>query len=453
MHRLLKLAKKYAGDRDSLVEAIRADFFSNKAVRRKDPVERLKQQWTLAYNAVLGMRSYGLLNRGNHQLTQLGERLLEIDDDGLRSQEFARYILRELHGLDVLDAVRAIQDRLETPTKETLAGELATRGFALPRGSTYHLTLLAWLREAGILQKGYDIDEGALEDAADVSLGTRGEWAALTRQQQAFLRTLRRLADFTGTEALRATTVLEHAEVEHGKIFPDAQLRAQVYRPLEAAGWVSLALASKGRGGKSGTIAPTPKLLKLDLETLPTEEGWGIPADLRPKLNTPLTTIEADLVSLDTYVKGVALELLALRLARDATLIPLRFRLRARETGGGEVDLIAEAVHLHFSRWLFQCKNTKVVNLHDVAKEIGMAVLLRAHVIVLVTTGRFAEPAVTYSREITATQALQVVLIDKSLLARYRSGGARALMDVLHEQAQATLRLKRLQLARDEWQY
>ena len=41
------------------------------------------------------------------------------------------------------------------------------------------------------------------------------------------------------------------------------------------------------------------------------------------------------------------------------------------KTGGAEVDLIAEAVQLHFSRWLFQCKNSKEVNLAALAKEVG----------------------------------------------------------------------------------
>lgn len=451
LRRVLELAEEHDGDRFRLVEAIRVEFFATKAERRLDPDERMEQQQTLAYNATLGMRSYGLIDRKTNRLTDLGKELLAIPDDAELARAFARHILRDLHGLEVLEAIRAIQDRFETPTKETIVAELATRGFKLPRATTYHLTLIAWLRQAGVVGTGYDIDDDVVEAIAGASLATRDEWASLTRQQRALLQTLRRLADFSGTEPQPAKVVLDHAETEHGRIFPDAQLRRDVYRPLEERGWVTLTLASKGRGGKSGTIAPTTKLLEIDLETLPSEGDLGIPADLRPKLNTPLATIEADLKSSNTHVKGIALELLALRVARDATLVPLRFRLRAaKTTGGGEVDLIAEGVHLHFSRWLFQCKNTAVVRLHDLAKEIGMAVLLRAHVVVLVTTGRFAQSVITYANEIADTQHLQVVLIDKDTLARYRRGGPAALMDFLHGRAEATMRLKRGQVTRVE---
>lgn len=162
----------------------------------------------------------------------------------------------------------------------------------------------------------------------------------------------------------------------------------------------------------------------------------------------PLERIVADLSDNNTHTKGIALELLALRLSVDSGLTPLRFRLRAAETGGAEVDLVAEAAHLHFSRWLFQCKNTKTVSLADLAKEVGMAVMLRAHVIVLVTTGGFASSVQTYARELMDTQHLQVVLIDRTTIRAYQRRGTSALMGYLHETAQATMRLKRAQIER-----
>ena len=67
------------------------------------------------------------------------------------------------------------------------------------------------------------------------------------------------------------------------------------------------------------------------------------------------------------------------------------------------MDLVAEAVQLHFSRWLFQCKNTATVHLADLAKEVGLAVMLRAHVIVLVTTGRFSASVVDHANELAET--------------------------------------------------
>jgi hypothetical protein len=77
-----------------------------------------------------------------------------------------------------------------------------------------------------------------------------------------------------------------------------------------------------------------------------------------------------------------------------------------------------------------------------------MAVLLRAHVIVIVTTGRFAGSVQTYAKEMMDTQHFQVILIDKEVLAKYRSGGLRALMDYLHHEAETVMRLKRGQIER-----
>lgn len=145
-------------------------------------------------------------------------------------------------------------------------------------------------------------------------------------------------------------------------------------------------------------------------------EGVGIPPDLRPHLNTPLSEIYENLTSDDKNVRGIALELLALRISIDLALMPLRFRERSNRTGGAEVDLLVDAVHLHYSRWLFQCKNTPTVDLADLAKEVGMARLLKGHVVVMVTTGRFARSVQDYADEMMRTDSLQIVLIDGKLL-------------------------------------
>ena len=49
-----------------------------------------------------------------------------------------------------------------------------------------------------------------------------------------------------------------------------------------------------------------------------------------------------------------------------------------------------------------------------------MAVMLRARVIVLVTTGRFAASVPTYATELMLANPLQVVLIDHTVLDSYR---------------------------------
>jgi hypothetical protein len=110
--------------------------------------------------------------------------------------------------------------------------------------------------------------------------------------------------------------------------------------------------------------------------------------------------------------------------------------------------LIAEGAHLLFSRWLFQCKATKgSVQLHDLAKEIGLAMLLHAHVVVMVTRGTFSTSLREHADKASENTALQVVLIDGKMLTRYKNSGASALLTFLHQTASDTLRLKRPQVA------
>jgi hypothetical protein len=201
-----------------------------------------------------------------------------------------------------------------------------------------------------------------------------------------------------------------------------------------------------GRGGKGGEIAATDKLLEVDFELLLGFRPGDLPADLRAAMTTPLQTIYQDLRSGDTYVKGLALELLTVNLASDLGLSPLRLRIRGVRTGGAEVDLVAEGAHLHFSRWLFQCKNTGLVGVDVLAKEVGMATLLQAQVIVIATTGAFSGTVVSYAERLSETTPFQVVLVDRHLLDAYKEGGALAVRDHFHQEAVTAMRLKRPQV-------
>lgn len=176
-------------------------------------------------------------------------------------------------------------------------------------------------------------------------------------------------------------------------------------------------------------------------------EAGGIPAEVREKLNTPLEEIIHDLQSTDTNVKGPALEILSVRLAYELNLTPLRFWQRSRETQGAEVDLIVEGTHLHFSRWLFQYKNTKTVHLSALAKGIGIAALTKAHVIVLVATGRFTSTVTQHADGLAETTPLQVVLLNGDVLKRYYKDGPNFLIQYFRTNAESVMRLKRRQLA------
>ena len=263
----LALADANAGNRAAIVEALRRRFFADSAAARSDPAERLVQQQKRANNVLIGMKGYGLFNLVENVLTPVGEELRGIGDDRARAKAFAEHILKKCEGLEVLDAVRAIQTRHERPTKERLAAELRSRGYRLPTATTHHTKVLQWLRA----KRASSTSTATLTSMSWAnSLESRSgpwEWRSCTPQQQAFLRTLAPLIDVHGMDYIPVKSVIEIAEFRFGKIFKDDQLRAQVYRPLEERGWMTMSATSGGRGGKRET-SPRPPSWPILTSTL-----------------------------------------------------------------------------------------------------------------------------------------------------------------------------------------
>lgn len=440
----LAIVAANAGSRDAIVEAIRQRWFAGAAISRAVPAERLKQQRTRSGNVLNGMQNYGLVNEA-YGLTDLGTELAAGTDVVRRTERFVGYLLKHGQGLELLDAVRDLQQRGVQINKKELVAELRRRGYWLTTNSGDPGKLRQWLGTAGVVDRKWVIDEARIAAITGTSLAIIGEWQSLTRVQRAFLGTIRRLGETRGRQPIPSPELLDFVSEEHGPIFDESQVR-KVYSVLSAAGWIDHSVKGGGRGGKGGTIAATDKLLDVDFELLLGFRPGDLPADLRALMTTPLETIYENLQSDDTYVKGIALELLTVNLASDLGLTPLRLRVRGVRTGGAEVDLVAEASHLHFSRWLFQCKNTRLVDVGVLAKEVGMATLLQAHVIVIATTGTVSKTVTTYAQRVSETTPFQVVLAERSLLDAYRSGGAPALRQRFHQDAQNAMRLKRPQV-------
>jgi len=97
-----------------------------------------------------------------------------------------------------------------------------------------------------------------------------------------------------------------------------------------------------------------------------------------------------------------------------------------------------------FSRWLVQCKNTprKNLELEHIAKEAGLAVVMQAHVIMLVTTGKIGKSVQAFADGLAQTSSLQAVLIDGNMLNAYRSAKGAGLIDALNSNARRLLSLK-----------
>jgi hypothetical protein len=440
----LNLVQAASGDRDKIVEAIRLRWFTKAAQARSDPAERLQQQRTRAGNVLNGMQNYGLVSRTYH-LTDIGMELHSEPQSAKRSEQFASFILKHRRGLELVDLVRGLQQRGVTVTNDEVRGELRRRGYKVTVNDSNPGKLRQWLAAAGVLGEGWEIDEARIAQVTGTSLAAIGEWQTLSRVQRAFLATIRRLSETRGKSPVPSPELLDFVREEHGPIYDEGQVR-KVYAALDEAGWIKHTVKQGGRGGKGGEIAATDKLIGTDFELLVGFQPGGLPADLRAAMTMPLESVYLNLKADNTHVKGIALEVLSAKLASDLGLTPLRLRIRGVRTGGAEVDLVAEAAHLQFSRWLFQCKNTKSVDVSVLAKEVGMATLLQAQVIVIATTGTFTRTAISYARRVSETTPFQVVLVNEGVLEAYRSGGAPALRQCLRENTQETAKLKRPQV-------
>ncbi|GAA4784953.1 restriction endonuclease [Microbacterium gilvum] len=439
-------------DRASLIESIRARWFDEAASSlASEPSNRIAMQKKLAGNVISGMRQAGLVTTSTSAPTRsaLGDEVARIDEEEGREsalKAFAAHLLRERYGIELLEAARFVRRRDGVVSKRTVVEQLRSFGFDIANNNVNYSRLRDWLAAAGVVDSSWNIDETRFEELAGVSAEGIAGWSALSQLQRQVLTTLRVRAESDQTPiAARDLVALFRLR---GLTFDEGQLRRDVYDPLANAGWIVLEGTGGGRARLVARIVPTEKTLALDVEKIENLQFGPLPADLREQLATPLANIFRDLPSSDTHTKGIALELLALRLVAECGLFPVELRARGIATGGAEVDLVAEGAHLHFSRWLFQCKNTgSPVRLEVLAKEVGMATLLRAQVVVIVSTGGFARSVLDYARQAAANTAIQIVLLDQSTLTAYQNGGSSALRQELHGQALQALTLKQPQRA------
>ena len=346
---------------------------------------------------------------------------------------FCAHLLKEKNGKLLIEALSAMRKRKVRITKPTLKDELKSLGVSgLSNNTTDHSTLKNWLIYAGLVSADGDPNDAEIKAILGISSTEIDEFKSLSLGQQVFLQLLRRIHE-TASGPFQVKDLFRECMEAHPHLFNDAQFAKQVRQPLEKGGWLeATGLATGAHGGRSGNIQGTKKLLDIPIEEVIPDFQQVIPPELRSKLQTPLDELSVDLFGTDTHRAGLALELLALRMIIDLGLDPRHFRLRSAQTAYAEVDLIAEGAHLLFSRWTFQCKrygrdtDTKL-GLGDVAKEVGIAVFSKAHVIVMVTTTDFSRDAIAYADEVTRATHLQFVFVNGRVVDDYLKEGKDAL--------------------------
>ncbi|MDC7812366.1 restriction endonuclease [Sphingomonas koreensis] len=452
---VLKLVKEASG-REAQVEAIRAHYFFDAAAKQPDAKGRQTQQRQLASNVLIGMDSFKVYDEESENLTLLGEELLAASSEAEANRLFAKHILLELHGIEILRIVRSMASSGRTINKTSLVEELNRHGFVTKAGtpistsSKNHLIYLSWLRKAGVLApSGYAINEDVISSLVGMSIDNANKAIELTSRQKVFAAALRRDFDVNGPRDAFVKDLRAICQATHPSVFKRTDdLRRAVINPLVNDGWLTHSETAggrslgRGRGGGSGTVRATEQLASVDPTYLGLANLGGIPGEVRRHLQRPIGQIMDELKSVDTGVKGLALETLAVRILYELGLTPVAFRERGTQNDGAEVDLIAEGADTHFHRWMVQCKNMPKVHVSALAKEIGMAVMYRAQVILIITTGVFTSTVHLHARQLAETSGHQAILIDKDGLALYLAEGVAGLFRQFEQRARDILEWK-----------
>lgn len=424
-------------DFDAVVKAWSAAFFKGAVNKRSST------------NIPATLTSLGLFDRKAMTLTAAGYDIAGAATPQEGAERLIFHIVTTRNGMAVIEAARSLNMRNETFSKDSLKRQLQLQGVAnLSRATTDHTTLANWMAEAGLLDKSANFlpIDVALKRVLGISSAERAEFASLPLEQQIFLYVLRRVAEPEPTHTVPSQLVTDECLRDHPHHFDDDQISKKVLLPLAGAGWISLAKRSGGRGAKSGLVTATRKLLDVPFSAVMPDFDAIVPADLRDKIDLPREEIRRLLSSSKTYDRGLGLELLALRMLIDLGLQPRSFRLRSRDTAFAEVDLTAEGSQLLFSRWNIQCKCVKTrVSLGDVAKEVGLAIYSKSHVVAVVTTSDFSKEAANYAREITADSHLQFLLVNGKVVDDYLKRGPRTLHEFVLRNAAQVMTAKRKQ--------
>lgn len=439
--RPLQIVAEANGDRNAAVKRFSDEFFGGTANKRS------------SVNVPATLVNTGLVDSSTFKLTDFGQEVLDAPTSLDASRIFIKRLILERNGIQLIEAIKTLYKRREIGSRKALLKrELENLGVeGLSNATTDHTTFENWMIEAGVVvQDGQyrRLDEAVLLDLIGADSDDVSMLLAMDPGHRLFLTILRRQAEIVGhDEYIPLKPVYNECLRTARAWFDEDQLRKTVVDPLQEAGWIQ---ASVARSGKGGNAKASERLLRVPLDKILPHMFGAIPSDLRRHLTMPLPEVLKLLYDEGSkYNRGLGLELLALRMLLALALEPRGFRQRARDTCFAEVDLLAEGRNLLFSRWVVQCKNLgrgSKVQLSDVAKEVGIAIHQKAHVVVVVTTTDFTSEARKYADEITRETHLQFVLMPGHVVNSYLSGGETRLLEFVMENAAHVMTMKRGQL-------
>lgn len=370
----------------------------------------------MARNTMIALKNHGILD-SDCSPTPLGIELLNASDDDEAVAILVKNILHNHNGINLVETLREMKQASHKFTLGSITKELKIRGFEASDNSSDLSGVLNWLREARVLSD-YEVNEPRYAELVGATPQIIDALKQLTEGQISFLRAMVALgvSDWTPHNV-----IARHAEsLFSGQVaFNWKDLDRAILRPLGTAGLIEVRKAAKAtegaRGGKAAEVKPTEKFEKEIAEPIlePMYKAAGF-RDIRRIRSIPLSQLVADIKQRDDdNLRGESLEMLAIRVCQMLALDFMGWRETDEElVGGGEVDGFMHAARLIYSRWQIQCKASDKISYETLAKEVGVAEITLANVILIVGTGVVTEGAEKFRQRIINKSPLNIVIID-----------------------------------------
>lgn len=441
---LLELCVANEPDRHALQGEIRGRYFEGHG---RDPATRDDNSTKMAMNCLLSLNAYGLITLANkgkeYAVTKLAKDLIAMKDDidGVH-RHFAVHILTDREGLLLARLIENIRARDEQVTLEYLGEEMNDLGIDIPPNSTYISTMRSWLAQAGVFRNtGYEVNWDAIYDLLKVDADTIDDLYSLTPEQKYFLRSM---VNLSVTEFMPSNKVAKHTRSVYKIRLTTKNLVLDILEPLQMVGLVETQKTTTGRGAKPHLVRLSEKAQNEILH--PLIENLAQVMELTTgELNRPFAEVVAELDHPEIHIRGKALELLAVWIIRLLGLRFSKWRLRSfRETGGGEVDVLAASDRIVYNRWQIQCKNVSHdVTIDVVAKEVGLTFLTRADVVMLVSTAHFTREAVNFANQVNNNSRYYVILLERDDVQTIVDDRTK-IVDILDRKARRTFAVREL---------
>ena len=437
MEDLLTLLENSKSSSQELKQLIAKSFFRDRA----DPEK-------LAGNTIISLKTYGLINRENENTELCQELILRKYEIDRVYELFAKHILLNMHGIEILETLREMKKANLPIQLSTLPDELLKRGIKGKNNSSDLSGLFGWLRKANVMDK-YIINEHVYEAIVGIKIKTIESLMYLDQRQIAFLKAL---VAMNVEDWIPYNTVCSYAEnLYTGEIkYNWKNIMKDILIPLQECDFIEIRKREKqdlktpgGRGGKPSDIKPKGKFFNEIaipiLESLYTSAGFQQIRDIRSKQLSEI--VKEAKQNKDSYKKGRALELLAIRLCQMLDLDFMKWRETDEKlTAGGEVDAMLHSSRLIYSRWQVQCKASNI-SLEAIAKEVGMNAVTLANVILVVGTGHATESAIKYRDRIVSNSNLNIIILEGKHLDEILNNNI-AIIEILNAQARDAMRSK-----------